>query len=166
MEQLKNKRTLILLAVTILAALVLGYNLLFGKKGPRPGKKSSNVPTVAEVLAARPSPSRSPGMPAGTPTRRLAPPPPPNQPWGRDPFAIQESRLPATPKAVVQFSGFKITGVVWGPEGYRALVNDRVVRVGDQVDGARIVRITKKGVEILKDGETLFLTLIEKDFFR
>ena len=46
------------------------------------------------------------------------------------------------------------------------MVNDRVVRVGDHVDGARIVRITKKGVELWKDGETLFLTLIEKDFFR
>lgn len=166
MEQLKNKRTLIILGVTILAALVLGYDLLFSQKGPRPAKKSSKVPTVAEVLAARPPPSTSPGVPAGTPTRRLAPPPPPNQPWGRDPFVIQENRLPAGPKTVVQFSGFKVTGVAWGPEGYRALVNDHVVRVGDTVDGARIVRITRKGVELWKDGETHFLRLLEKDFFR
>ena len=123
------------------------------RRSPRSWQQDPHPP---DRLACRPAHPRGGSLPH----------PPPNQPWGRDPFAIQESRLPATPKSVVQFSGFKITGVVWGPEGYRALVNDRVVRVGDQVDGARIVRITKKGVEILKDGETLFLTLIEKDFFR
>ena len=98
MGQLKNKRTMILLVVTILASLVLGYDLLFGKKGPRPGKKSSNVPTVAEVLAARPSPSRSPGMPAGTPTRRLAPPPPRTNPGGGTRLPSRRAGSPPPPK--------------------------------------------------------------------
>ncbi len=166
MEQLKNKRTLILLAVTILAALVLGYNLLFSQKGPRRVKKSTKVPTVAEVLAAAPTPSTSPAVPAGTPTRRLAPPPPPEQPWGRDPFKIAEGRLPESQKGPDHFSNFHITGLVWGPQGYQALINDQVVRVGDVVDGARIVSITKYGVELAKDGQTRFIPLVKKDFFR
>jgi hypothetical protein len=161
----KNKRTLILLGLTIAASIYLVVDLFFLGKAPRSSRKASDRPAAARAVDG-PTVPKPPAVPAATPTRRLAPPPPPDQLWGRDPFAIDPKRLPRGPKAADQFSGFKITGVVWGPQGYQALVNDRVVRVGDQVDGARILRITKEGVELSKDGETHFLPLSEKGLLR
>lgn len=161
MKEHLNRRTIILVGLTLLASAYLLYNLTMSGKPSRPRHKATNSPEVARALE-----KVSAAKPAAPSGRRLAPPPPPDTPWGRDPFAIGENRLPHSPKPAVQFSGFKVSGVVWGPQGYRALINDRVVRPGDQVDGARIVRITAEGVELEKDGETRFLPLVEKGILR
>jgi len=172
MKQQMNRRTQILLGVTILAAVILVFDQMSGRKAPRSSPKAPDAPAVASVPGPNPSPTPSavPAAPAAVPTAaapRLAPPPPPDQPWGkRDPFEIEAKRLPRGPKGADQFSGYKLTGIVWGSHGYQALINDRVVRVGDQVDGARIVKITKTGVEVEKNGEARFLPLVEKEFFR
>ena len=172
MKQQMNRRAKILLAVTILAAVILVFDQMSGRKAPRSSPKAPDAPAVASVPGPNPPPTPSavPAAPAAVPTAaapRLAPPPPPDQPWGkRDPFEIEAKRLPRGPKGADQFSGYKLTGIVWGSHGYQALINDRVVRVGDQVDGARIVRITKTGVEVEKNGEARFLPLVEKEFFR
>ncbi len=165
MSQHMTKRTMILLGLTVAASIFLLVDFLWLSKKPQSPRKSANPPAVSRSLEAKPSPKPS-AAPAATPRRRLAPPPPPNQPWQRDPFAMQENRLPQRPKPAIQFSGFKLSGIIEGPEGYRALVNGHVVRPGDQVDGARIVRITLKGVEIEKDGQTRFLPLTEKGILR
>ena len=173
MKQQMNRRTQILLGVTILAAVILVFDQMSGRKAPRSAGKAPDAPAVASVPGPNPPPTPSavPAAPAAVPTAtaapHLAPPPPPDQPWGkRDPFEIEAKRLPRGPKGADQFSGYKLTGIVWGSHGYQALINDRVVRVGDQVDGARIVKITKTGVEVEKNGEARFLPLVEKEFFR
>lgn len=176
MKQQMNRRAKILLGVTILAAVILVFDQMSGRKAPRSAAKTPDAPAVASVPAGPPAPSApsapsAPAASAAVPTAaaapRLAPPPPPNQPWGkRDPFEIEAKRLPRGPQGTDPFSRYKLTGIVWGSHGYQALINDRVVRVGDQVDGARIVRITKTGVEVEKDGEARFLPLVEKEFLR
>ncbi len=159
MSQALNRRTMILLGLTIVAGVYLIFDLTSSSKAP------PAPPAVARALEAVPTPT--PGAtPTASPGRRLAPPPPPDQPWGRDPFAIDGNRLPHGPEVADQFSGFNIKGIVRGPRGYQAIVNDRVVRPGDQVDGARVVRITSEGIEFEKDGETRFLPLIEKGILR
>ncbi|MFQ5848818.1 MAG: hypothetical protein ACE5IQ_14240 [Candidatus Methylomirabilales bacterium] len=165
------KRTLILLAVTVAASAFLLFGLFFSSPtAPRPARKAATPPLVSGPVAPPPASKQSTApaaRPAPTPGRRLAAPPPHDQPWGeRDPFAIEAKRLPKNPKARDQFSGFTITGVVWGSHGYQALVNGHVVRSGDQIDGARIVRITKEGVELEKNGEARFLPLNQKEFMR
>ncbi len=164
-EQL-TRRTMILLGLTLVAGALLLHDVLFSGKAPRPSRKAPDPPAVvARALEAARTPT--PGAPpTATPGRRLAPPPPPDQPWGRDPFAIEPNRLPDGPKVADQFSGFNIAGIVRGPHGYQAIVNGQVVRPGDQVKGARIVRITSEGIELEKDGETRFFPLIEKGILR
>ncbi len=166
MSQALNRRTMILLGLTIVAGVYLIFDLTSSSKAPRPPRKAPPAPpAVARALEAVPTPT--PGAtPTASPGRRLAPPPPPDQPWGRDPFAIDGNRLPHGPEVADQFSGFNIAGIVRGPHGYQAIINDRVVRPGDQVDGARVVRITSEGIELEKDGETRFLPLIEKGILR
>lgn len=50
---------------------------------------------------------------------------------------------------------FSLTGVFFSEnEGY-ALINNKVVKVGDMVDGATVKRVDLDGVELECDGETL-----------
>ena len=175
MKQQMNRRSQILLAVTILAAVILVFDQMSGRKAPRSAGKAPDAPAVASVPGPTPppSPSAAPAaptapavVPAATAAPRLAPPPPPDQPWGkRDPFATEAKRLSQGPKGADQFAAYKLTGIVCTTQGCKAVINDRVGRVGDQVDGARIVKITKAGVELEKNGESRFIPVVQKEFF-
>jgi hypothetical protein len=177
MKQQMNRRSQILLAVTILAAVILAFDQMSGRKAPRSSGKAPDAPAVASVPAAPAVPTApsapaasAPAAPAAVPTAtaapRLAPPPPPDQPWGkRDPFATEAKRLSQGPKGADQFAAYKLTGIVCTTQGCKAVINDRVGRVGDQVDGARIVKITKAGVELEKNGESRFIPVVQKEFF-
>lgn len=175
MKQQMNRRTQILLAVTILAAVILVFDQMSGRKAPRSAGKAPDAPAVASVPGPTPPPTPSPApaaptAPAAVPTAtaapRLAPPPLPDQPWGkRDPFATEAKRLSQGPKGADQFAAYKLTGIVCTTQGCKAVINDRVGRVGDQVDGARIVKITKAGVELEKNGESRFIPVVQKEFF-
>jgi hypothetical protein len=175
MKQQMNRRSKILLAVTVLAAVILAFDQMSGRKAPRSSGKAPDAPAVATVPGPTPppTPSAAPAaptapavVPAATAAPRLAPPPPPDQPWGkRDPFATEAKRLSPGPKGSDQFAAYKLTGIVCTTQGCKAVINDRVGRVGDQVDGARIVKITKAGVELEKNGESRFIPVVQKEFF-
>jgi hypothetical protein len=164
-----NKRTMILLGVTILAAVILLFDQMSGKpKRPSAAAPSSapsapSAPSVPSVPAAAPSAS----VATATAALRLAPPPPPNQPWGkRDPFEIGAKWAPSGPKGQDLFAGYRITGIVCTAQGCKAVVNDRVVRPGDEVDGARVTRITKSGIDLEKGGQSRFIPVVQKEFFQ
>ena len=175
MKQQMNRRSKILLAVTVLAAVILAFDQMSGRKVPRSSGKAPDAPAVASIPGPTPppTPSAAPAaptapavVPAATAAPRLAPPPPPDQPWGkRDPFATEAKRLSQGPKGADQFAAYKLTGIVCTTQGCKAVINDRVGRVGDQVDGARIVKITKAGVELEKNGESRFIPVVQKEFF-
>jgi hypothetical protein len=175
MKQQMNRRSKILLAVTVLAAVILAFDQMSGRKAPRSSGKAPDAAAVASVPGPTPppTPSAAPAaptapavVPAATAAPRLAPPPPPDQPWGkRDPFATEAKRLSQGPKGADQFAAYKLTGIVCTTQGCKAVINDRVGRVGDQVDGARIVKITKAGVELEKNGESRFIPVVQKEFF-
>ena len=170
MKQQMNRRSKILLAVTILAAVILVLDQMSGSKAPRSSGKAPDAPAVASVPGPTPPPTPSavPAAPTAVPTAapRLAPPPPPDQPWGkRDPFEIGTKWAPSGPKGSDRFAGFRITGIVCTAQGCKAVVNDRVVRPGDDVDGARVVRITRSGIDLEKGGESRFIPVVQKEFF-
>ena len=170
MKQQMNRRSKILLAVTILAAVILVFDQMSGRKAPRSSGAASAPAPSAPTIPAAPTVPTAPTAPAAVPTAtaapRLAPPPPPDQPWGkRDPFATEAKRLSQGPKGADQFAAYKLTGIVCTTQGCKAVINDRVGRVGDQVDGARIVKITKAGVELEKNGESRFIPVVQKEFF-
>jgi len=171
MKQQMNRRAKILLGVTILAAVILVFDQMSGRKAPRSSGKAPDTPAVASVPAAPTAPT-APSVPAApatvpTATPRLAPPPPPDQPWGkRDPFEIGTKWAPSGPKGSDRFAGYRITGIVCTAQGCKAVVNDRVVRPGDDVDGARVVRITRSGIDLEKGGESRFIPVVQKEFFQ
>ena len=55
------------------------------------------------------------------------------------------------PAGTVQLSQFRLGGIVNGPSGPSAILNGRLVRTGDTVGGAKIVRIGPREVELEKD---------------
>ena len=171
MKQQMNRRSKILLVVTILAAVILVLDQMSGSKAPRSSGKAPDAPAVASVPGPTPPPTPSavPAAPTAVPTAapRLAPPPPPDQPWGkRDPFEIGTKWAPSGPKGSDRFAGYRITGIVCTAQGCKAVVNDRVVRPGDDVDGARVVRITRSGIDLEKGGESRFIPVVQKEFFQ
>jgi len=178
MKQQMNRRTQILLGITILAAVILVFDQMSGRKAPRSSPKAPDAPAVASVPGPNPSPTPSAApaaptvpaapaaVPAATAAPRLAPPPPPDQPWGkRDPFEIGAKWASSGSKGPDRFAGYRITGIVCAPQGCKAVVNERVVRPGDDVDGARVVRITKSGIDLEKGGESRFIPVVQKEFF-
>jgi len=50
---------------------------------------------------------------------------------------------------------FVLNGIVFSPGSSYALVNNKIVKEGDKIEGATVVRITEDSVE-LKDGDTAF----------
>jgi hypothetical protein len=50
-----------------------------------------------------------------------------------------------------------VKGLVWNTDEPQAIVNDKVVRVGDSIDGMKIISIQKKGVEFHNNGLKVFV---------
>jgi len=54
---------------------------------------------------------------------------------------------------------FNVTGVIDDPESPAVIINNRIVELGEEIQGATVIRINQKGVTLLDDGQEVFLTL-------
>jgi hypothetical protein len=43
---------------------------------------------------------------------------------------------------------FKVQGVIWGGNFPQAIINNKILRVGDLIDGAEIASIEKEGITL------------------
>lgn len=96
---------------------------------------------VATAPPARPA--RVAALPS-TPSPR----PPGGQPGTPPPASVKPE--PVTPPRPME-----VKGIVMFPGGALAIVNDRIVKVGDQVDGHRVERITETEVVLRQPDRTL-----------
>lgn len=64
--------------------------------------------------------------------------------WGRNPFAIS-----GTP--IRRFEGLILNGILWDNKSPMAIVNEKIVKIGDKIDGNVVVDIEQDRV-ILNDG--------------
>lgn len=74
--------------------------------------------------------------------------------WRRDPFVLEERVLP--------WGGNRLTGIIFDEnqqEQFYAIIDEQLVKVGDQVNGSKVLKIHKNSVDIENDGrkEELFL---------
>ena len=65
--------------------------------------------------------------------------------WGKNPFLPREAQGPTLTKKLV------LNGIAWDEKSPRAVINDRIVAIGDQVGGSTVVEILRDHV-ILNDG--------------
>lgn len=69
----------------------------------------------------------------------------------------QDSNAPGSPRLFVDTHRLQATFI--GTEGMMAIVDGRIVRVGDEMDGFKIVRITADTAEFQREGHAAILRL-------
>lgn len=76
----------------------------------------------------------------------------------RDPFVApvikKEEGVTQTPEEVVKKEPppLNVQGIIWGGRLNQAIINNKVVKAGDTIEGAKILNISKDGVIILFEG--------------
>jgi len=152
-----NLRIKVLLVVAALAFALFLWN-------PRPAPRRVGTPTgtgggVMEGLRQLPAAvqqllttaMKETPKPRISPEARLALEERARGPWGRDPFALEAAQLKAQAEAGQNFAAsLHLSGVVWDGARLRAVINDSVVKVGDELDGVRIVAIERDRVTVSK----------------
>lgn len=74
----------------------------------------------------------------------------------RDPFQEQKIEIKEEPEAEVEtkpLPALQVQGIVWGGSIPQAIINNKVVRVGDTIEEARIVDITKNGIIVFSENK-------------
>ena len=61
---------------------------------------------------------------------------------------------------------FKVQGVFWGAARPQAIINRKVLSVGDEIKGAKILSISKEGVTLLFEGKEVSLKPPKPELFR
>lgn len=51
-------------------------------------------------------------------------------------------------RPILSLKKFKVQGVIWGGKLPQAIINNKILGVGDSIDGAEIVSIEKKGITL------------------
>ena len=79
--------------------------------------------------------------------------------WGRDPFR-KETSAPAT----VETSGPKwmLNGILFDESDPGAIIDGKMVRIGSEIKGARVLRIERKKVTLEINGSQVYLTLAKE----
>ncbi len=129
-----------------LFALAVIYGLAnLGSKDPVTDSRSQPAPVAADHAAIRP-PSNQIDLARYN-----------SLPWGKDPFvhgtsAAGSVNIPTEPI-------WKLGGILYDEINPAAIINSRIVRVGQSIDGARVLRIDKNMVTLEKNGAEFSITL-------
>lgn len=112
----------------------------------RPRRPGSRTPETAGILARPPA-----GLPASTPA---GPVPEVPSGWGESPFLSSRNSSSEDDGAAGSPSGerqYKLNGILWDPQRPSAIINNRVVCVGDRLHDWQVMEIQKDRV-VLSDG--------------
>ena len=80
----------------------------------------------------------------------------------RDPFQEEKIEIKGEPQAQVEtkpLPSLQIQGIVWGGSILQAIINNKVVRVGDTIEGVRITDINKSGVNVFFENQQYNLSV-------
>ena len=160
---------MLLVLVVLAFGLVLWDTMTRQTLGPptTPGGPTTASPSrlaqlpaaVQQLLApetkAAPKPRLSPEALRGLQERSRGP-------WGRDPFALEAARPKGEAEVRTSFAAsLHVSGIVWDTARVHAVINDSVVRVGEEVNGIRIVAIEPDRVTVAKGGQRQVIRLGE-----
>ncbi len=127
----------VLTAVFVLVLVMVLGPTSSGKASQTPADADEN-PTIAIKTAEIPVWSIPDPYPAGL----------------RDPMVLVEPPKPVEETPEVQKQElFVLKGVVLGAKGNTAIVGTEIVGVGDEIQGAKVIRIDRGEVEFEKDGQ-------------
>ncbi len=112
---------------------------------------SAAVPAPASRPAASPADKVNLDLPAENGSREAQRKHAAALAWGRDPFTGSS--------AGGEVSGFDLSGILWDANAPIAVINGQMLRVGDEVEGYRIVTITQDRVTMSDGSQPLNLTI-------
>jgi len=69
--------------------------------------------------------------------------------------------LPIFDRPSFDMAKLRLQGVIWSLTDSRALINNKIFKLGDEIDGAKIIKIDKKGVTFSFNEEEYFLHVPE-----
>ena len=80
----------------------------------------------------------------------------------RDPFALAENPAQTSSDAQKGLSQMKLQGIVWHTDKPRAIINNKMVKVGSKIGEMKVVGIDKEGVRVQQEGREFVLRLSGK----
>ena len=131
---MQNKKLIILAVLGVLAIFSLFYGIFTPSKTRRPPQvRESDIQPERKVsLAGKPILTQRVAKRTNYTT------------WSRNPFTLQKTSSKA-------FKGLILDGIMWDKEKPLAIINGRIVKIGDTVSGNTVVDIKQDKV-ILNDG--------------
>ncbi len=159
----------VVIGLAVCALAVAGWIWLAGKAGT-PAKAVASAPqaspaprsaverTLDKTARAtnyyRPTPAEAVTVPAPVDNALAAQEGPQSS---ADPAAIIGKADPSPTNA--QLVTFKLSAIMHGPDGSMAIINGQFVHVGEQVDGAKVVRINRHAAVLEINGQPRTVTL-------
>jgi hypothetical protein len=135
---MNNKKLMVLIVLGVLAVLSIIHGLI--KSNPQtlklPEKSLDSDKQNAGVLEEMPTSSSRPPVRSTYPS------------WGRNPFALPGERA-------ASLEDLRLEGILSDKNKFSAIINDRVVTIGEEIEGNTIVAIKADSV-ILSDGKKEF----------
>jgi hypothetical protein len=139
----KVRKTLVYISLPL--AIVWGaYNLSRPRTGPEVKR-----PETIQPISPKSVPS---AVGALVDTERIS-----RAPWGRDPFAARK----ADRKALAKDPTWVVTGIMYNSISPIAYVNREMVREGDTIKNARVLKIDKKTVTLEYRGNQFKISVLE-----
>ena len=147
----RQQQVIVLAGLTVVMAAVYARPL-FKPSASHRRPVRSRLEEAAPPAASRPVPAAaSLELPAESPARQAQRQHANELAWGRDPFTGSSSGG--------QVSGFDLSGILWDAIQPIAVINGEMRRIGDEVDGYRIVAITQDTVSISDGTQDMQLSL-------
>ncbi len=146
------KRQRIMYGILVVALLWGGWNITHPRKRTVPPQETS-APMAEATPTVQPTISKEVAASLEA------------QPWGRDPFSASAARYSAEttlqqtakrstePRAV----SWSLTGIIDNGATPFAFINGKMVKVGDLIDQARVVKIERQKVILSHNGNEILL---------
>lgn len=138
-----------LIFAVLVVTTIWGYFSITGRKGPTVPASS---PGLAEVTTPLP-PAAEASWDSLLATYRL-------RPWGSDPF--YRTRMTPTAPPTNDAVTLHLLGILYREVGAQALINGRIAKEGDIVDGYRVTAITRDFVTVQGAGRTIELRVAKE----
>ncbi|MFC1475285.1 type II secretion system protein N [Candidatus Zixiibacteriota bacterium] len=81
--------------------------------------------------------------------------------WGRDPFKYQRNAQVASENVKTKNRLWKLSGIIHNNQSPVAIINKKTVKIGDKIDGAKVLHIDKKVVIIDYNGSKITLRVLK-----
>lgn len=143
-----------IMLIVLLVLVVAGGFVLFRQLRPRPTRAAAEPTPPAAV--------RRPRLKVDTTSVTVDTTRPAAVNWGRDPFEwLLEKGKEPTGEVATKLAALKLRAISLSSRGSFVLVDDYVLRVGDEIEGARVASIEKDRVVLRYDDHEYVLILGE-----